>query len=60
MAEKHHFWIDLILDHLLEVTLVDNLRRFGFLATLGRIVLPSLTVKMREKHSGFSRAKVQK
>ncbi|KAI0454857.1 cytochrome protein [Xylaria acuta] len=58
--EKHHFWLDLILDHLQEITLVDNLRRFPFLVTLGKLILPSLTVQVREKHTGYSRAKVQK
>ncbi|KAI0474770.1 cytochrome protein [Xylaria cf. heliscus] len=58
--KKHHFWLDLILDHLQEITLVDNLRRFKFLATLGKWIVPSLTVRVREKHTGYSRAKVQK
>ncbi|KAI0538755.1 cytochrome protein [Xylaria digitata] len=57
---KHHFWLDLILEHLFEITLVDNLRRFPFLATLGKWILPSLTVSVREKHTGYSRDKVQK
>ncbi|KAI1355387.1 cytochrome protein [Xylaria sp. FL0043] len=57
---EHHFWLDLILEHLLEITLVDNLRRFPFLATLGKWILPSLTVKVRNKHTGYSRKKVQK
>ncbi|KAK5631624.1 hypothetical protein RRF57_007338 [Xylaria bambusicola] len=57
---KHHFWLDLILEHLLEISLVDNLRRFPFLATLGKWILPSLTVKVRNKHTGYSREKVQK
>ncbi|KAF2753069.1 putative cytochrome P450 [Pseudovirgaria hyperparasitica] len=58
--EKHHFWIDLILEHLLEITLVDNLRRIKLLEILGRYLLPRLTVKIRKKHSGHSRAKVQR
>ncbi|KAL4746663.1 hypothetical protein BDW72DRAFT_207141 [Aspergillus terricola var. indicus] len=57
--EEHHFWIDLILKHLLEITLVDNLRRYQLLATLGKWLLPSLTVQVRNKHSGFSRRKVE-
>ncbi|KAI8623346.1 cytochrome P450 monooxygenase [Xylariaceae sp. FL1651] len=58
--EQHHFWLTLILEHLLEITLVDNLRRIPFLATLGRWILPSLTVQVREKHTGYSREKVEK
>ncbi|KAF6802672.1 Isotrichodermin C-15 hydroxylase 6 [Colletotrichum sojae] len=58
--EKHHPWMDLILKHLFEVTTVDNLRRIRVLETLGRWLLPSLTSSVREKHSMYSRKKVQK
>jgi hypothetical protein len=58
--EEHHSWMDLILNHLFEVTMVDNLRRVEILAFLGRLLLPSLVAGVREKHSMFSRAKVQK
>jgi hypothetical protein len=57
--EKHHAWIDLILNHLLEITLVDNLRRFSALATLGKWLLPSLTVAVRNQHSNDARRKVK-
>ncbi|KAK8107114.1 uncharacterized protein PG998_009127, partial [Apiospora kogelbergensis] len=57
--EKHHEWIDLILDHLFEITLVDNLR-FPIMATLGRLLLPSLTVAVRSKHSNYARKKVKR
>ncbi|KAL2829469.1 cytochrome P450 [Aspergillus cavernicola] len=57
--EEHHFWIRLILDHLVEISLVDNLRRIGILAKLGRWFLPWLTTSVRNKHSGYSRAKVE-
>lgn len=52
--------MDLILKHLFEVTLVDNLRRIWVLDVLGRWLLPSLTSGVREKHSMYSRQKVQK
>ncbi|KAK3301905.1 putative cytochrome P450 [Chaetomium strumarium] len=58
--EEHHSWMDLILKHLFEVTMVDNLRRFKVLAVLGRVLLPSLVSGVREEHSMYSRAKVQK
>lgn len=58
--EKHHAWMDLILKHLFEVTLVDNLRRIKILHLLGTWLLPSLTEGVREKHAGYSRQKVQK
>lgn len=57
--EEHHEWIDLILNHLLEITLVDNLRRFPVVAALGRLLLPSLTVAVRNKHSNEARRKVK-
>lgn len=59
-TEHHHSWMDLILKHLFEVTLVDNLRRVQALTILGRWLLPSLTSAVREEHSMYSRAKVQK
>lgn len=52
--------MDMILNHLFEVVLVDNLRRVKVLALLGRWLLPSLTAGVREKHAMFSRAKVAK
>lgn len=50
----------LILKHMFEITLVDNLRRVRVLDLLGRWLLPSLTSRVREKHSMFSREKVQR
>lgn len=59
-VEKHHFWIDLILNHLREVVLVDNLRRFRVLETLGKWLLPSLATKVRATHQRYSRDKVRR
>ncbi|KAI1098801.1 cytochrome P450 [Jackrogersella minutella] len=59
-SNHHHSWMELILNHLFEVTLVDNLRRIRVLATLVKWLLPSLTSAVREEHSMYSRAKVQK
>jgi hypothetical protein len=58
--EKHHAWIDLILKHLLEITLVDNLRRFSALATFGKWLLPGLTAAVRKQHSNDARTKVKR
>jgi hypothetical protein len=58
--EEHHPWLDLILSHLLEITIVDNLRRVRLLAALGKWCLPWLTVRVRDKHSMYSRAKVKR
>ncbi|KAI1206783.1 putative cytochrome P450 [Annulohypoxylon truncatum] len=57
--EKHHFWIDLILTHLREIVLIDNLRRFRILAVLGKWLLPSLATKVRATHQQYSRDKVR-
>ncbi|OTA96863.1 hypothetical protein M434DRAFT_392544 [Hypoxylon sp. CO27-5] len=58
--EKHHFWIDLILKHLREIVLVDNLRRFRLLAMLGKWLLPSLAMKVKATHQQYSRDKVKR
>lgn len=39
---------------------MDNLRRVRLLAALGRWCLPWLTVRVRDKHSMYSRAKVKR
>lgn len=59
-AENHHFWLELILDHMVEVTLLDNLRRLPLLSTLSRYFLAPVTARVRRKHVAYSRAKVQK
>ena len=55
-----HFWPALILEHLFFITLVDNLRRYPLLVTLGKFILPRWTVAVRNKHSGFSKQQVEK
>lgn len=59
-SEKHHFWLDLILEHLFEITLLDNMGRIPILDSLTSYVLPWLTTRVRAKHQRYSRAKVQK
>lgn len=59
-SENHHFWLDLILDHMVEVTLLDNLRRLPLLSVLSRYFLAPITARVRRKHAAYSRAKVQK
>ncbi|KAK3684172.1 cytochrome P450 [Podospora appendiculata] len=59
-SEKEHFWIGLILSHLREIVLVDNLRRFTLIASAGSWLLPSLAMRVRAKHTRFSREKVQR
>ncbi|KAL0938283.1 benzoate 4-monooxygenase cytochrome p450 [Colletotrichum truncatum] len=57
---KPHFWSDMIVEHLFFVTVLDNLRRFPLLAAIGKVLLPKLTVSVRDRHSGYSRDKVQR
>ncbi|KAI1812285.1 putative cytochrome P450 [Poronia punctata] len=57
---KHHFWIDLVLQHVREISLMDNLRRFTLFSGLSRWVLPSLIMSVRSKHTQYTRAKVQR
>ncbi|GAP84938.2 putative Cytochrome P450 [Rosellinia necatrix] len=56
---KQHFWIDIILQHLKEITLMDNLRRFPFLLTIINLCLSPIVAPIREKHSQYSRDKVR-
>lgn len=58
--ENHHSWLDLILDHMVEVTLLDNLRRLPLLSVLSRYFLAPITARVRRQHAAYSRAKVQK
>ncbi len=39
---------------------MDNLRRIPLLVMIGKWLLPSLTIEVRNKHSGYSRAKVNR
>nr|ANM86459.1 putative cytochrome p450 [Cladonia uncialis subsp. uncialis] len=58
--EEPHFWIELLTKHLFFITLIDNLRRVSLLFSIGRFLLPRFTVGVRDKHSGYSRAKVDR
>lgn len=55
---KPHFWSEMVVKHLFFVTVLDNLRRYPLIDALGRKCLPRLTVSVRDRHSGYSRAKV--
>ncbi|KAI8627403.1 cytochrome P450 monooxygenase [Xylariaceae sp. FL1651] len=56
---KQHFWINIILQHVREVVLMDNIRRFRAFATLSEWFLPSIIMSIRAKHSQYSRDKVR-
>lgn len=55
-----HFWSELVLRHVFIATILDNMRRYPLLVTLGRWVLPWLTTSVKNKHSGYTREKVQR
>lgn len=48
----------MILEHIFFVTVLDNLRRYPIVASIGKLLLPRFTVAIRDKHSGYSREKV--
>jgi hypothetical protein len=56
---KPHFWTELLVNHLFFITLMDNMRRYPLLVSLGNLILPWATISVRNKHSGYTRAKVQ-
>ncbi|KAL1607609.1 hypothetical protein SLS60_002543 [Paraconiothyrium brasiliense] len=55
-----HFWSELIVSHLYFITVLDNLRRYPFFVTIGKLLLPFATTSIRDKHSGFTREKVDR
>ncbi|KAK9426646.1 putative Cytochrome P450 [Seiridium unicorne] len=58
--EKHHFWIDMVLQHVADFVLMDNLRRFDVLKAFAKWLLPSLVMSVQAKHSQYSRDKVKR
>ncbi|KAJ4288037.1 hypothetical protein N0V90_012053 [Kalmusia sp. IMI 367209] len=55
-----HFWSELIVSHLYFITVLDNLRRYPLFVTLGKLLLPFATISVRDKHSGYTREKVNR
>lgn len=58
MIGKSHFWSDMIEEHLYFITILDNLRRYPIIAAIGKVILPHLTTRVRNKHTNYSRQKV--
>lgn len=50
----------MIMQHVREIVLMDNVRRFQALEALSKWFLPSILQSIRAKHSQFSRDKVKK
>ena len=57
---KPHFWSEIIVSHLYFITVLDNLSRYPMLANLAQQILPWATTSVRDKHSGFTRKKVER
>ena len=56
---KPHFWAEIIVDHLYFITVFDNLRRIGAIATAFKLLVPS-GLLVQNKQSIYSRAQVEK
>ncbi|KAI1128171.1 cytochrome P450 [Nemania abortiva] len=54
-----HFWAAIVLEHLYFITLIDNLRRIGWLAKMFGFLIPS-SLLTRNQNSTFSRQQVEK
>ncbi|KAI0466982.1 cytochrome P450 [Xylaria cf. heliscus] len=54
-----HFWPAIVMDHIYFITVVDNLRRIGWLAKAFSFLIPS-SVLTRNRNSTFSRQQVEK
>ncbi|KAF2677436.1 cytochrome P450 [Lentithecium fluviatile CBS 122367] len=59
-GESPHFWSELIVSHLYFITVLDNLRRYPLFVTIGKLLLPFATTAVRDKHSGYTREKVNR
>ncbi|KEY73212.1 hypothetical protein S7711_04176 [Stachybotrys chartarum IBT 7711] len=58
-TETSHYWLDVILDHLLVVNMIDNLRRYPLLVTLAKSLPAKWTTGLATKQTQFSRDKVK-
>ncbi len=58
--EKHHFWIDMVLHHVREIVIMDNVRRFGILKLFSQKLLPKLAMSVLAKHTQYTRDKMQR
>ncbi|KAI0141749.1 cytochrome P450 [Xylariaceae sp. FL1272] len=57
--EASHFWLDMILDHLLVVNIMDNLRRYPFLVALVKSLPSKWTTGLAKQQTQFSRDQVR-
>ncbi|KAI1499291.1 cytochrome P450 [Biscogniauxia marginata] len=57
--ESSHFWLDMILDHLLVVNIMDNLRRYPLLVAIAKSLPSKWTTGLAKKQTQYSREKVK-
>ncbi|KAI1289084.1 cytochrome P450 [Xylaria venustula] len=57
--EKHHFWIDMVLHHIREIVIMDNLRRFNIFKLFSQRLLPKLAMSVLAKHTQYTRDKAR-
>ncbi|KAK7749837.1 hypothetical protein SLS53_000418 [Cytospora paraplurivora] len=58
-AESPHYWLDIILGHMLIITLMDNLRRYPLFLAAAKALPAKWTSSLRNKQTDFSREKVR-
>ncbi|KAF2969303.1 hypothetical protein GQX73_g4289 [Xylaria multiplex] len=59
--EKRHFWIDMILHHVRDIVIMDNLRRFSIFKAFSKLLpLSKLAMSFLDKHIQYVRDKVQR
>lgn len=58
-AESPHYWLEMILDHLLVVNIMDNLRHYPLLVKIARSLPAKWTTGLAKKQTQFSRDKVK-
>ncbi|RYP08988.1 hypothetical protein DL765_008605 [Monosporascus sp. GIB2] len=57
--EAPHYWLEMILDHLLVVQIMDNLRRYPFLVAIARVLPVKWTTGLARKQTQYSRDKTK-
>ncbi|KAI0008985.1 cytochrome P450 [Xylariaceae sp. FL0662B] len=58
--EASHPWLDMMLDHLLVIVIMDNLRRYPLLVALARTIPAKWTTGLAAKHNAFAMDKVKR
>ncbi|KAI1081392.1 cytochrome P450 [Whalleya microplaca] len=56
--ESTHYWLDMLLDHLLVIVIMDNLRRFALLVAIAKSIPAKWTTGLAKNQTQYSRDKV--